>query len=214
MRFKLLSAAVLAATCAAHASADVLAFKVGAQGWNAEGDDGFNTASQTVVNGWAAFEHPIPIVPNIKVRAAQFDADDNGDNIKLQTADYILYYEILDNPVLALDIGVGAHHVRSGELMGQQFEGAMPEVYASARFPFFDRDEGLGFYAEGVAASVSDVKMTDLQAGISYSFSLSAIDLHLMAGYRKASYEYDGFDGMINGEQNFDGVTVGFEIDI
>jgi len=213
MRLKLLTAALLM-SAGMNASADALALKVGVQAWDTEGDDGFNSATQNVLNGWVAFEHPVPIVPNIKVRAAQFDADDSGTNIQLQTADYILYYELLDNPVLTFDLGLGAHHVRSGELLGQSFEGAMPEVYASARFPFFDRDEGLGMYVEGVAASVSDVKMTDLQAGISYSFSLSAIDLHLMAGYRKASYEYDGFDDIISGEQNFDGVTVGFELDI
>ncbi|RMA80177.1 TIGR04219 family outer membrane beta-barrel protein [Umboniibacter marinipuniceus] len=192
--------------------ADALALKFGGQGWLASAESGSFEADETSVAVWAAFEHPIPIIPNVKVRAYNFDSADNS--LVLETADYLLYYELLDNPAITLDLGIGAHHIRSGEIGGVEFEGALPEVYAATRIPFFDRDEGLGFYAEGVAASLSDIKMTDIQAGLSYSFSLSAIDLHLMAGYRFTSYEYDGFDDLITADQDFDGATLGFEFDI
>ena len=211
MKKTLLGAALLSIV-STGAFADALAFKFGAQGWAASGDSAAIEADEVAMSAWAAFEHPIPIIPNLKVRAYNFDSGDNS--LVLETADYLLYYELLDNPVLTLDLGIGAHHIRSGEIGGVAFEGALPEVYVATRIPFFDRDEGLGFYAEGVAASLSDIKMTDIQAGLSYSFSLSAIDLHLMAGYRFTQYEYDGFDGLITADQNFDGATLGFEFDI
>ena len=192
--------------------ADALALKFGAQGWQSTAESGPFSVDETAISAWIALEHPIPIIPNFKVRSFDFDASEQS--LVLKTTDYLLYYELLDNSAVTLDLGIGAHHIRSGEIGGVEFEGALPEIYAATRIPFFDRDEGLGFYAEGVAASLSDIKMTDIQAGLSYSFSLSAIDLHLMAGYRFTSYEYDGFDDLITADQDFDGATLGFEFDI
>jgi len=81
-----------------------------------ESDLGFNGEQDGYV--WAAFEHFVPIIPNIRVEAATVgDAGSasvqvfegvsvNGDAaVSLDTVDFILYYRLLDNWV-NLDLGL------------------------------------------------------------------------------------------------------------
>ncbi|WP_298635712.1 TIGR04219 family outer membrane beta-barrel protein [uncultured Umboniibacter sp.] len=198
------------ATAGAHA--DAFAVKIGGQGWQTTADSGPLEAEENALSVWVALEHPIPLIPNAKIRS--FDFEENDKLMVLKTTDYLLYYELLDNAALTLDLGVGIHEISSGEVAGYEFEETLPAIYGAARFPFFDSDQGLGLYAEVLAASEDNVSMTDLQLGLSYSFSLSIIDLHLLAGYRVMSYELDGINDRTFAEQDFDGFTLGFELDI
>ena len=59
-----------------------------------------------------AFEHPIPLLPNAKIKYVNLDSNSeqstpiNASEIKLKNIDYILYYELLDTVVHA-DVGAG-----------------------------------------------------------------------------------------------------------
>jgi outer membrane protein len=196
---------------ATTAQADAFALKFGAQGWQTTGQSGPLEADKNAVSLWAAIEHPIPIIPNAKIRTFDFDAQ--KDLMVLKSTDYLFYYEVLDNLAVDLDLGIGAHQIRSGEIAGVKFDKTLPAAYGALRFPF-GTEGGLGLYAEGLYGSESSVSVTDLEAGVSFTFSFSAIDLHLLGGYRVMSYRLGGFDEEALTNPDFDGVTLGFEFDI
>lgn len=201
----------LIAFTTATAQADALAVKFGAQGWQTTAQSGPLEADKNAVSLWAALEHPIPILPNVKIRSFDFDAQ--KELMVLKSTDYLFYYEVLDNLAVDLDLGIGAHQIRSGEIAGVKFDKTLPAAYGALRFPF-GTEGGLGLYAEGLYGSESSVSVTDLEAGVSFTFSFSVIDLHLLGGYRVMSYRLGGFNEDALTNPDFDGVTLGFEFDI
>lgn len=71
-----------------------------------------------------SFEHPVPVLPNVKIRHIDLDETENGEldditfngetfpnnadvtsNLDLSHTDLILYYEVLDN-IVSLDLGL------------------------------------------------------------------------------------------------------------
>ena len=65
-------------------------------------DDGSNGVA------YLAFEHPVPLVPNVKLQVTEMAADGStGNAIDLAHTDSVFYYEILDN-VVSVDIGLVA----------------------------------------------------------------------------------------------------------
>ncbi len=61
-----------------------------------------------------AFEHPIPFIPNAKIRYVNLDTQTKSEtlgqanyNVDLDHSDFILYYELLDN-IVSVDAGLGA----------------------------------------------------------------------------------------------------------
>lgn len=146
-----------------------------------------------------AFEHPIPLLPNVKAKYTKLDVttETNGFStqkaaIDLDHTDLILYYEILDNIVRA-DVGVGAT-LLNGNL--QQFNQTQnvdeyaPIIYAEVggKLPF----TGLSAKAEATYTDINDVKMTDVQAEIQYDFIKSLfLDVGGKVGYRVLNIELD-----------------------
>lgn len=148
-----------------------------------------------------AFEHPIPIIPNVKLKYTKLDTetDSNTDlaktEINLNHTDLILYYELLDNIVKA-DVGVGATKL-NGTV--KQFSHTTdvdeysPIIYAEvgAKLPF----TGLSAKAEATYTNVNDVKITDAQAEVQYDFVKSIIlDLGAKVGYRVLNIELNDID--------------------
>lgn len=88
------------------AHADTLGFVVGAGTWgpSASGSLDASGVSSTFTNAtsstmmWAAIEHPIPLIPNVKYAQLPVSASNAaGDSLTLNQTDIILYYEVLDN---------------------------------------------------------------------------------------------------------------------
>jgi len=251
MQKKLLMGA-LAISClgAFSVSADtVLGGYVGAQAWNMETTGGFasrdavaNFAFEDKTQGilFAALEHPIPLIPNIKLIRTGMDT--NGltqlssevsfggelftvdssvsSDIQLTTTDIILYYEILDNELISLDVGINGKYIDGiamlAELNGQRqatqdFSGIIPMIYSKIALGI--PATGLGFYAEGSYVSYDDNSLSDFQAGITYSFVESlALDMSVQAGYRQTVLELDDLDDIYT-DLEFSGVFVGLEFD-
>lgn len=189
------------------AQADFIGLKGDISYWNVDGNiniDEKNQADQDIdtdgtVQLSVAFEHPIPLIPNIKAKytSLNFDTESSkygaaNTEVKLDHADLILYYEILDNIVDA-DIGVGAT-LLNGDVkqFGQSYDvdEYAPIIYAAAgvKLPF----TGLKAKAEATYTNVNDVKITDAQAELQYDFIQSMIaDVGLKAGYRVLDIELD-----------------------
>ena len=220
----LAGSAVLAAPVA---QADVLGFGAQVGYWDSElsGDVATNGGSVDVndelnLDGESSnqlslyLEHPIPLLPNVRVAYINIDQTASGrlnndfDNVdaglvrsdlELEQLDLTLYYEVLDNWV-NLDLGLTARDF-SGELLVQSSrttaDAVVPMGYLAARFdlPF----SGVSVGIEGNAIAYSGDSLHDFNVYGQYQLSL----LQLRAGYRQMAVDYedgdDRFDVKIDG---------------
>ncbi len=197
----------------------------------------FNFEEQTNTNLYVAFEHPIPLIPNVKVQRtamdtqgdvildAQFTLGDkvfaaNGNaftDVSLTTTDFILYYELFDNDLVSFDVGLNAKHIDGeflatvdGETGREEFSGPVPMVYSrlAVGVPF----TGFGAFVEGSFLSIDDHTISDYQAAITYSLMGNlAIDLTLQLGYRAVTLELDDLDDIYS-DLEFKGIYAGLEV--
>ncbi|MBK0065049.1 MULTISPECIES: TIGR04219 family outer membrane beta-barrel protein [unclassified Acinetobacter] len=168
-----------------------------------------------------AFEHPIPLIPNIKLKYTKLDLDAQANsifidqsNVDLDQTDLILYYEILDN-IVSADVGLGVL-----KLEGQvkqyddilykthKIDGYNPLVYAQvgAKLPF----TGFQAKAEALYSDYDDAKITDFQAEVQYNMIHNLlVDVGAKVGYRVLNIDFDRDDETLKME--FKGPYVGLE---
>lgn len=208
------------------AQADFIGLKGDISYWNIEGTANINQKTQMdqdigrdgTVQLSMAFEHPIPIIPNIKAKYTKLDLETesngltlNKSEINLDHTDLILYYEILDN-IIQADIGVGATRLNGDvKQLGQQLsiDQYSPIIYAEvgAKLPF----TGLSAKAEATYTNVNDVKITDAQAEIQYDFIQSLLlDVGAKVGYRILNIELNDLDHR-NIKFDFKGPYIGLD---
>jgi outer membrane protein len=244
-----LSALACAAILSSTANADtILGGYIGAQAWNMGASGGFaqnesiaefEFDEETNSSFYAALEHPIPLIPNIKLARTTLDTTGSSvvdtqftfggevylinseldTTVDITATDYILYYEILDTDIVSIDLGVSAKQIegdfvvvdQNGNTGSESFDGFIPMAYGKVQLglPL----TGLGLYAEGSFLSIDDDSFTDYQVALTYSFVESlALDLTLQAGYRNTSLEVNDLDD-VYADLEFDGVFIGLEFD-
>jgi outer membrane protein len=213
------------------ALADLAGVEVGVGAWNHDlsgdiryhgdniSDDELGFSSKTEAYTWIRVEHPIPIVPNIKLKFADvsfsgsstlsnnitfgnktFSGDINSD-ASLSQYDLALYYEILDNWV-NLDLGLNFKYIdgsftinNSAQSETGDFSGVVPQLYVNGRFdlPF----TGLSATFEGRGVTYSGSQLTDFEAKASYELSigigLEAV-LGVEGGWRHERFNVDTDD--------------------
>ena len=247
---KLIATCALATIMTAPAQADtVLGFYIGGQYWKMDTEGGFaqnesiadfNFEEQNSSSFYAALEHPIPLIPNVKIIRTSLDTDGStqldgtftfGDEVypagtRLETVadltatDYILYYEILDNDLISFDLGLSGKQVDGDFLVRdpdtlqssrETFDEIIPMAYSRVAIGL--PLTGLGVYAEGSFLAIDDNKFLDYQAAITYNFVESlAIDMTIQAGYRAVSVDLDDIDD-VYADIDFKGPFVGIEFD-
>lgn len=237
----------------ASAQADMIfGVYAGVQGWNMASDGSFGQVNNGVTSNasfafedesqtsfYLAVEHPVPLIPNVKVKhnqletmgdtvlnstfvfgSQQFNVNTSvATNIDLTNTDFVFYYEILDNDLVTLDIGLNAKKIEgtldvvnntdASQNAKESFSGFVPMLYGNVEIglPF----TGLGVFADGSLLSVGDHTLYDYEAGIAYTFvDNMAIDLTIQLGYRAVKLELDDIDD-ISTNLDFDGVFVGLE---
>lgn len=214
----------LAASLVVSASADTVGFEVGGAYWASKtsgniqykgdsidleknlGYDDLNTSFF-----WATFEHPVPVIPNLKIQHTKFEDSANSNvtnvfnfdgvsyngnvssNLRLNQTDFIIYYELLDNWV-NFDLGINGKYLDASvdissanvQTSTKDLNYVIPMVYAKAKFdlPFsgFSAETDLSYI--GYDAN----QFYDFKAGLLYetSFGLGAT-----AGYRMEKLELD-----------------------
>lgn len=225
---KSLLAGVALAAVAGSAQADLLGLKLSAYSWHPdiegtvrsgaidvdlENDLGYDDDRYTVVA--AAFEHPIPLLPNVLLAHTDMSTDERsrltrsfdfdgeiyvvgqnvGSELDLTHTDLTLYYELLDNWV-SLDAGLTIRHFSEGVSIASSTASAsldldetLPMLYVSARFdlPFS------GFYAgaDFNGVSYSDNDLVDYRVHLGY---VTNIGLGLELGLRTFDLNYDDDD--------------------
>lgn len=118
----------------------LLGVYAGGQMWAMETEGAFASNNELATfnydderNGsyYLALEHFVPLVPNAKVIHTTMDTNGAtnltgnlsfagqdyavntrlGTDLSLTTTDYILYYEILDNDIISIDVGINAKNI-------------------------------------------------------------------------------------------------------
>ena len=211
------------------AQADVIGVKGDLSYWAYDGQA--NMAAQTAASdqdlerkGAAqlslAIEHPVPLIPNAKIRYVNLKTQTENEvagqpvyDINMDHADFILYYEILDNIVNA-DVGVGATtlngHVTTLALSKTDIDKTVPVIYATAgvKLPF----TGLSAKGEVLYSNFNDTKITDAQAELQYNFIDNLlVDVGLKAGYRILDIKLDDYEKN-DLKFNFKGPYIGLDI--
>ncbi len=241
--------ALSALLAAGVAQADTLGgIYVGAQYWDLASDGTiedqsasatFDLGDEAKGSAWIAIEHPIPLLPNFKARYNQLDGEGvatlNGEIViddktfaddtemtldaKLDHVDAVLYYEILDNDLVALDLGlnikvgdfeltgVGEDPTGAAITASGSYSGPIPLLYAAGEvgLPL----TGLGVFGEVSGLAYSGNQFYDAQAGVGYNvLDNPAIVLTAQLGYRIFKLKAEDLDD-INADLDFDGAFAG-----
>jgi outer membrane protein len=165
----------------------------------------FDGATESGYQIGAYLEHPIPLVPNLRLDyTSDVTFSGAGNDVSLKQLDVTPYYEILDN-VVDLDIGVTAKTIngKTKGLSEQTFNAVIPMGYVGAAVMI----PGTGFSVNGSVKyiSLNGDSLTD--ARIKAALKIAA-GLQVQAGYRYESLKLDNrFD--ITTDANFKGPFVG-----
>ncbi|CAH0532416.1 hypothetical protein VST7929_00245 [Vibrio stylophorae] len=214
---KLMTSAVALAVTSALAmpaqAAMLLGAKAGVYGWVAEtdvtpvGGAELNGGDDVAKGAYVAIEHFIPLIPNVKLRYHNYEAD----RFEMTQTDMIAYYEILDNDALAFDIGVNFSNYDGIDRTagGKAFDSWTPSIYSEAIIGL--PATPLSLYGEMNFGSFDGTSTFDGQFGLFYTLPIPAIDVNLKAGYRVIDNDFDNFDGYSR-EFNQEGFIFGAEI--
>ncbi len=249
MKRGFLTAALGCALVSTAPYADTIAgVYVGGQFWQTDTSGGFADSSNTADFNfdddqntaiYIAFEHPIPLVPNVKVNhttmgnsgsttlnanftfdgqlyTASSEVDTDAD---IDATDFILYYELFDNDLVSFDFGVNAKYIdgvlsvsdtASNTSGSVDFSGIIPMAYSKVQLGL--PFTGLSAYVEGSYLSFDDHELSEYQAAVQYSFIESiAVDMTLQVGYRSVTVDIEDLDD-VYADLEFDGVFAGLEL--
>ncbi len=165
------------------------------------------------VNGlaWAArFEHPIPLLPNFAARYQQHEYSAQaplldslrlgqtvysaGQNIwqyqKYQNYDVTAYYELLDNPLFSVDLGLTARQLKiKSELNTSVVKNAadlsvlLPMLYLDTELGVWGTDTVV--FAKGNYSRYQSDLTYDWQAGIAWRF----VDVAMFQAYLRVGWQ-------------------------
>jgi outer membrane protein len=243
MKVRILQVAFLLLTTSA-AKADFVGIHGGAGYWESQigGDilidqvnleDDLNLTGNGSPHFWFALEHPVPLLPNIRVAATQIEDSGNGaisqdfvflgtsytvseevyTEVELTHADVTLYYEIIDIG-MDLDVGVTARWIDAKVRIDDFTDAAdvvVPMIYARAKvgLPFSG-----GYFAGNVnAANYRGNGLTDFTVKVGWETENFIFpEFGIEVGYRDFSLNADDSDLYfdVNAEGAFLNLTAHF----
>ncbi|CUB03083.1 TIGR04219 family outer membrane beta-barrel protein [Marinomonas fungiae] len=153
-----------------------------------------------------ALEHPVPLIPNVRLQGSTLEGRSASVDMKVESTDYTLYYEILDGLAwIDLDLGISIRDMDIDARVNNSRDSesiVIPTGYLSAYFTIPTLPIQIG--GEVKAISAGDSSMTDTTFKIKYQ---SPFIVGLEGGYRNANFDID--EGGIDSEIEFDGFFVG-----
>ena len=227
------------------AHADTLSISAGAGIWNTSPTGSFQKKGDpTAVNikddlfwsdetqgyFYATLEHPVPIIPNVRIMATNIEQSGSGNtafvfdgttytgnvtnDFSIETVDLIAYYEILDN-VVSLDIGLNVRSLK----VDYTITGTEPITSTSVTTSDSISETIPMLYALVGASPIPDLiisgelsyvaydgsTISDFTAKVAYTTSFF---VGLEAGYRKQQYTFSDVSST-DADLSFDGVFAG-----
>lgn len=199
-----------------HAPSGSITSDIGGANTTADLQDGLLLSSNTEGYMFFALEHPVPLVPNLKYVSTKlshsgsgtvkttFGSYTAGTNVtttfKLDQTDAILYYEILDNDLVSLDVGVNLKMIDGQATVDADvapFSATVPMLYAAAEI-------GLpsGFALAGEISTIG--VFSDISAKVTYTTDFM---LGVEAGIRTQKVDVDADSVVAN--ITFSGIFAG-----
>jgi outer membrane protein len=249
---KILTAAAFAAVLPQAASAlPLVDFYAGSYYWDQtvsgdvanksadlEDDLNLDAGGQSVV--YLAFEHPIPVVPNVKIKQTSMDSDGTGNLSKnleingsivpagqnvstvldLSHTDFTLYWS-LPLPIVTFDFGLTARQFDGGVTVNSQDSSAAAAAEFDFVVPMGYLKAGIDIPMTGVSIgadlntiSYGDTSITDFDANITYVLPLiPLLDVGISAGYRSFDLDLDEEDfGDLSTKVNVAGPYLGLSL--
>jgi len=247
MKKTIIAAGIASLLCTSAQADTLLGLYIGGHMWanQAEGSFGQGNNNQAAFDFndenqgsfFVALEHPIPLIPNIKIASTTldtvggttisgsftFDGETYNDGSKLDTTfdanyvDYTFYYELFDNDLLTFDFGITARDLDSQIKVVDvndatsnsdlSVSGIIPLLYVNTIIGL--PFTGFNIFAEANFLSYGDSSVYDYQVGVSYALLDNlAVDVDLTVGYRAAKLELDDIDDLYS-DLTFDGVFAG-----
>ncbi|WP_372965421.1 TIGR04219 family outer membrane beta-barrel protein [Marinobacter sp.] len=191
-------------------------------------EDDLNMSSDGNANFTANFEHPIPLLPNVRVNYTDISQSGSGNigaggfdviganssvdsELDIEQLDATFYYEVLDNWV-NLDLGLTARKFdselvlrdkRSGQVSNTSVDAVVPMGYAAVRFdlPF----SGVSVGGEGNVIAYDGDSLHDFNVYGQYQFAM----VQLRAGYRQMAIDYEDDDDQLDVELSGPFASVG-----
>ena len=242
----LIAASLLVSTAKADTLLGVYA---GAQMWAMESSGSVSTSADDLLSFtydderqgsfYVALEHFVPLVPNAKIIVTSLETDGNTtinrdftfagetfavnadlqNTLDLTSTDHILYYEILDNDLISIDLGINAKKLEgsisvtetaSNTTSVQDMNGFIPMLYSRVEIGIPATD--ISLFAEGSYLAVDDNNVMDVNAALEYRVIDSlAMNMALQLGYRSIQAELDDIDNTY-ADIDFTGVYAGVEV--
>ena len=229
------------------ASADIAGLYVGAGVWQSSPAGTLGNTSISLDNTlnfeeensnylFIALEHPIPLLPNLRLSRTDLEWAGQGTvsagtsqdevvfpidqavaaDLDLSHTEITFYYEVLDN-VIDLDVGLTAR-MFDGEasLVGAvqeervELDAVIPMLYGKAGIdlPF----SGLSAAVSGNWINVNEFHLIDWSAELNYDFSIApTLEAGLSIGYRSMLIEIDDQDEL-QSDAEFDGLFIGLRL--
>jgi outer membrane protein len=245
MQKRLIALTILAASASVATQADIVGATAGAYIWKQSWDgdvkagsqsvsmsDDLNYDNETGKSFYVALEHPVPLLPNIRLQSTDLDISERGKSTQkyefdgrtynvnedvesttdLSHVDGTFYYEILDNWV-NLDVGLtvrmfdGEVSIRDDSGEGSiEIDAPVPMAYVNARFEL----PLTGFYASGLGNVIAfgDNKITDMTLAVGYELGILGLEI----GYRNFDVQLE--DDNEEANVTVDGYFIGLVLDI
>ncbi len=155
-------------------------------GYAGEFDDNNN------FSGYIAFEHFIPMLPNAKFRYSDLSAEQSADGSEIDSSmrNAILYYELFDNGLFEIDLGLAYSDIETDY---RSLDTQLAQAYGAAKLHI--PGTGIHAFSEVITGSVRSDEANDAQIGLSYNFNPDALLLNVSvrAGYRYQDASIDDF---------------------
>ena len=243
---KLLASAIIAAT-PMMAQADLLfTIDAGASVWSVDasgsvddvvdlGSDGLNLDSDQQNVLFVSFEHPIPVIPNIKIMRTDLVLSGDGtadinflgetfsggttSDFDLSHTDLTLYWGVpLPIPFVDINFGLTARQfdgevsvteTSGGNNATEKLDFILPMGYLNINV---DTPFGIYAYVDLNAISYDGNGVTDTAIAVGYTLPIPLVDVNLEAGHRSLTLKTDedlaGIDTDIDASGMFFGVNV------
>lgn len=228
--------------------ADMLGVRAGVDHWQAGpyiigGDTaaaGPLTLNDAATQRWSArFEHPLPLLPNlamqyqtithsatapltqtIQLRQQNFQAGQStAQQADMQHLDLTAYYELLDNPLFSLDLGLTVRKLDTDIELSSNLQHSRASAEVIVPMLFLDTEVGIWgtdtwlFAQTNYSRYQSDINY-DWQAGISWrAVDIAMFQAYLRAGWRQEKQTLtnrDHLDFSLTDSGGFVGVAVDF----
>src|SRR5690554_174048 len=201
--------------------------------------DGLNFKSENGKQLSVFFEHPVPFIPNVKLKRTDLDMDGSGilsetinfagetytantavdSRIDLSHTDATLYWGLpLPLPYIDIDFGLTAR-MFDGDASVAAFNQSesvdlditLPMAYGAVKVgsPF-----GLYAAADVNWVGFGDNKMTDLSAAVGYELPIPIVDAGLEVGYRGINLQTDREDTDIEADLDVTGLFYGLSVSV